>query len=43
MLDFAYGLLTGNGYFPYYMYRQSKTLNNLENTGYAKKGQRVPL
>lgn len=39
MLDFAYGLLTGNGYFPYYMYRQSKTLNNLENTGYAKKGR----
>lgn len=39
MLDFAYDLLTGNGYFPYYMYRQSKTLNNLENTGYAKNGR----
>ncbi len=25
-------------YLPYYLYRQSKTVGNLENTGYAKKG-----
>ena len=30
--------LTQNGIFPYYMYRQSKTVGNLENVGYAKKG-----
>lgn len=38
MLHYAYQNLTGNDYFPYYMYRQSKTLGNLENTGYAKNG-----
>lgn len=38
MLDYAYSCLTRNAYFPYYMYRQSKTLGNLENTGYAKMG-----
>ncbi|HCC34175.1 MAG TPA: coproporphyrinogen dehydrogenase HemZ [Ruminococcaceae bacterium] len=26
------------GYFPYYLYRQSKTVGNLENVGYAKSG-----
>ncbi len=36
MLDYAYSTLTRNGYFPYYMYRQAKSLGNLENTGYAK-------
>lgn len=36
MLDYAYSELTGNGYFPYYMYRQAKSLGNLENTGYSK-------
>lgn len=38
MLHYAYRNLIENAYFPYYMYRQSKTLGNLENTGYAKKG-----
>ncbi len=38
MLHYAYRNLVGNAYFPYYMYRQSKTLGNLENTGYAKDG-----
>ncbi len=36
MLRYAYENLTASGYNPYYMYRQSKTLGNLENTGYAK-------
>lgn len=26
------------GYLPYYMYRQSRTLGNLENVGYAREG-----
>ena len=26
-----------NGYIPYYMYRQSKTVGNLENVGWCKK------
>ena len=38
MIDFAYTELKANGYNPYYMYRQSKSLGNLENTGYAKEG-----
>lgn len=38
MLGYAYRNLTANAYHPYYMYRQSKTLGNLENTGYAKAG-----
>ena len=38
MIDFAYTKLKANAYNPYYMYRQSKSLGNLENTGYAKDG-----
>lgn len=38
MLDFSYSQLTNNGYSPYYMYRQAKSLGNLENTGYCKEG-----
>lgn len=38
MVDFAYNYLSENKIFPYYMYRQSKTVGNLENVGYAKKG-----
>ncbi|MGN0570725.1 MAG: coproporphyrinogen dehydrogenase HemZ [Candidatus Fimenecus sp.] len=38
MLRYAYQSLTAADYNPYYMYRQSKTLGNLENTGYAKAG-----
>ncbi len=39
MLDYAYNTLTDKAYYPYYMYRQSKTLGNLENTGYCKEGR----
>ncbi len=38
MLSFAFETLTKNDYEPYYMYRQSKCLGNLENVGWAKKG-----
>lgn len=39
MVDFATRRLTGEGYFPYYLYRQKDTLCGLENTGFAKKGK----
>ena len=39
MLAYAYGTLTGNGWHPYYMYRQTRSLGNLENTGYCKQGR----
>lgn len=38
MVDYARHQLTLNGILPYYMYRQSKTVGNLENVGYAKEG-----
>jgi oxygen-independent coproporphyrinogen-3 oxidase len=38
MVDFARNALGEKGILPYYMYRQSKTVGNLENVGYAKKG-----
>ncbi|MBE6784738.1 MAG: coproporphyrinogen dehydrogenase HemZ [Ruminococcaceae bacterium] len=38
MLSHTYKTLTGTGYIPYYMYRQSKSLGNLENVGWAKEG-----
>ena len=38
MVSFAEGELKKAGILPYYMYRQSKTVGNLENVGYAKKG-----
>lgn len=38
MLTDANRRLCGAGYRPYYLYRQSKTVGNLENTGYAKPG-----
>ncbi|MBQ4109317.1 MAG: coproporphyrinogen dehydrogenase HemZ [Clostridia bacterium] len=38
MLDYANTKLKDNNYEPYYLYRQKNTLNNLENTGYTKKG-----
>lgn len=37
MVDYAYTKLKENGILPYYMYRQSKTVGNLENVGYAKE------
>lgn len=39
MLDYSFSTLCEAGYHPYYMYRQSKTLGNLENTGYCKQGK----
>lgn len=38
MLSLAQKRLTESGYKPYYMYRQSKCLGNLENVGWAKEG-----
>lgn len=38
MVDFAAEYLPDQGLHPYYMYRQSKTVGNLENVGYAKAG-----
>ncbi len=39
MLDTASELLTQAGYKPYYMYRQSKCIGNLENVGWCKPGK----
>ena len=39
MVRTAHDLLQQNGIYPYYMYRQSKTVGNLENVGYAKIGK----
>ncbi len=38
MVDYAGLTLKENSILPYYMYRQSKTVGNLENVGYAKRG-----
>ncbi len=38
MVDYARNVLTQNNIKPYYMYRQSKTVGNLENIGYSKTG-----
>ena len=38
MVDYAGQTLHGAGYYPYYMYRQSKSLGNLENVGWCKSG-----
>ena len=38
MLDFSKQRLESQNYKPYYMYRQSKMVGNLENVGYAKPG-----
>ena len=38
MLSLTQSELLAAGYIPYYMYRQSKCLGNLENVGWAKKG-----
>ncbi|MDO5560587.1 MAG: coproporphyrinogen dehydrogenase HemZ [Oscillospiraceae bacterium] len=39
MVDYSFEKLTSNGYFPYYLYRQKNTVDNLENIGYARKGK----
>lgn len=38
MLAYADEKLRGAGILPYYMYRQNKTVGNLENVGYSKPG-----
>ena len=38
MVEYAENKLKSVNILPYYMYRQSKTIGNLENVGYAKKG-----
>ena len=38
MLRYAKESLSAGGMKPYYLYRQSRTVGNLENTGFAKKG-----
>ena len=38
MVDLAEKMLSNEGYIPYYMYRQSKSVGNLENVGWCKKG-----
>lgn len=38
MVTYSYNKLSEAGIKPYYMYRQSKTVGNLENVGYAKEG-----
>lgn len=42
MLDYASRELTSGGWEPYYLYRQSKMLSNLENVGWAKPGYFSP-
>ena len=39
MIEYASSQLKKAGYSPYYMYRQSKSLGNLENVGWCKKGK----
>ena len=38
MLEYADEKLTAAGYAPYYLYRQSRMVGNLENVGWAKPG-----
>ncbi len=38
MVNYSREVLSKNDIVPYYMYRQSKTIGNLENVGYAKPG-----
>lgn len=38
MLNYAFSKLTGEEYIPYYLYRQSRMVGNLENTGWSKPG-----
>ncbi len=38
MLRCAYSSLQRDGYAPYYLYRQSRMLGNMENTGWSKEG-----
>lgn len=42
MLDYAQRRLTEEGYLPYYLYRQSRMVGNLENIGWCKHGFESP-
>lgn len=42
MLEYADTSLTTAGYIPYYLYRQSRMVGNLENTGWCKPGFESP-
>lgn len=42
MIDYADEQLLKYGYKPYYLYRQSRMVGNLENTGWAKPGFESP-
>ena len=39
MIDYANKTLSENGYIPYYMYRQSRCVGNLENVGWCLPGK----
>lgn len=39
MVDYSNKALKKAGYYPYYMYRQSKSLGNLENVGWCREGR----
>lgn len=39
MVDYSNSALKSNGYFPYYMYRQSKSAGNLENVGWCRENK----
>ena len=36
MVEYSNSCLKSSGYYPYYMYRQSKSVGNLENVGWCK-------
>lgn len=38
MVSYARSALTANGYEPYYLYRQTRMVGNLENVGWSKPG-----
>lgn len=38
MIEHVNNRLFASGYLPYYLYRQSRTLGNLENVGWSKEG-----
>lgn len=39
MNEYAFKRFSDSGYFPYYLYRQKGTVENLENTGFCKDGK----
>lgn len=38
MIEYSHRVLFDGGYIPYYMYRQSRCVGNLENVGWCKSG-----